>query len=40
VAGLRADGEIKINDCANVATSFPNFVTLACSLGFHLSVGE
>ncbi|MBL8298696.1 MAG: 3-phosphoshikimate 1-carboxyvinyltransferase [Rhodanobacteraceae bacterium] len=37
VAGLVADGEIQIGDCANVATSFPGFVELANSCGFRLS---
>jgi cyclohexadieny/prephenate dehydrogenase / 3-phosphoshikimate 1-carboxyvinyltransferase len=38
VAALRAEGEIVINDCANVATSFPNFVELAARVGMKLSV--
>ncbi|SDK85962.1 3-phosphoshikimate 1-carboxyvinyltransferase [Modicisalibacter muralis] len=38
VAGLRASGEIVIDDCANVATSFPDFVGLACRVG--LGVNE
>ena len=38
VAALRAEGEIVINDCANVATSFPNFVQLASEVGMNLSV--
>ena len=35
MAALRATGDIRIKDCANVATSFPNFVALAqeCGLG-------
>ena len=33
VAALRSGGEIVINDCANVATSFPNFVELANQVG-------
>ncbi len=33
VAGLRARDEILIRDCANVATSFPGFVTLAQQVG-------
>lgn len=36
VAGLRAQGAIKIEDCANVATSFPGFVELATHLGLKL----
>jgi 3-phosphoshikimate 1-carboxyvinyltransferase len=34
IASLRASGAIWIRDVANVATSFPNFVALACSVGF------
>jgi len=33
VASLRAEAEIKINDCANVATSFPGFIELAQQVG-------
>ena len=33
IASLRAAGVIKIRDVANVATSFPGFVTLAQSVG-------
>ena len=33
MAGLRADDEIVIDDCANVNTSFPGFVDLAAGLG-------
>ncbi|WP_406566472.1 bifunctional prephenate dehydrogenase/3-phosphoshikimate 1-carboxyvinyltransferase [Aestuariirhabdus haliotis] len=40
VAALRAKGEIRIRDCANVATSFPNFVELAQSVGFQLQTRE
>lgn len=36
IAGLKAGGTIVINDCANVATSFPNFVALASSTGLIL----
>ncbi|MEH6627098.1 MAG: bifunctional prephenate dehydrogenase/3-phosphoshikimate 1-carboxyvinyltransferase [Motiliproteus sp.] len=38
VAALRAEGEISIDDCANVATSFPNFVELAQSVGMHVAL--
>lgn len=38
VAALRAEGDIEIHDCANVATSFPNFVSLAQQVGFNLTV--
>ncbi|WP_257386077.1 3-phosphoshikimate 1-carboxyvinyltransferase [Tahibacter caeni] len=34
VAGLIAGGEIRIADCANVATSFPGFLALANDCGF------
>jgi cyclohexadieny/prephenate dehydrogenase / 3-phosphoshikimate 1-carboxyvinyltransferase len=37
VASLRAGDEIVIDDCANVATSFPGFVELARKVGLSLS---
>lgn len=37
VASLRAAGPIHINDCANVATSFPGFVDLALETGIRIS---
>jgi 3-phosphoshikimate 1-carboxyvinyltransferase len=40
VASLRAEGEIFIEDCANVATSFPSFIDLANGAGFNLTVEE
>ncbi len=33
IAGLQAGGTIQINNCANVATSFPDFVSLATKAG-------
>ena len=36
MAALRASGEILIDDCANVNTSFPNFVGLAAGVGAKL----
>jgi 3-phosphoshikimate 1-carboxyvinyltransferase len=36
IAGLRAGVDIKILDCAHVATSFPNFVELARTVGMTL----
>ncbi|WP_295360857.1 3-phosphoshikimate 1-carboxyvinyltransferase [Arenimonas sp.] len=36
VAAQRAAGEVRITDCANVATSFPGFVALAGGAGFGL----
>ncbi|MEC9483650.1 MAG: bifunctional prephenate dehydrogenase/3-phosphoshikimate 1-carboxyvinyltransferase [Halomonas sp.] len=36
IAGLRAGEEIVIEDCANVATSFPGFVALARRVGLTL----
>lgn len=36
MAALQAGGTIHINDCANVATSFPNFVELAVSCGLQI----
>jgi len=40
MAALRASGPITIDDCANVATSFPGFVELAAEAGLAISVGE
>ena len=40
VAGLLACGPVRISDCVNVATSFPNFVELAREVGFPLTVSE
>jgi 3-phosphoshikimate 1-carboxyvinyltransferase len=40
VASLIAAGDIVINDCANVATSFPGFVDLARETGFRIAVDE
>ncbi len=37
MAALRADGPIVIEDCANVATSFPNFLALAAGAGLAVS---
>ena len=37
IASLRAAGDIKIRDVANVATSFPGFVPLAQSVGLAIS---
>ncbi|PTB93014.1 bifunctional prephenate dehydrogenase/3-phosphoshikimate 1-carboxyvinyltransferase, partial [Marinobacter sp. B9-2] len=37
VASLRAEGEITVTDCANVATSFPGFVELAQGTGINIS---
>lgn len=36
VAGLIANGPVRINDCDNVATSFPGFLALANGCGFEL----
>lgn len=36
MAGLRAKGEIIIDDCQNVATSFPNFLALAANAGLKI----
>lgn len=38
VAALQAGGSIQINDCANVATSFPGFVELAIEAGLNIEV--
>lgn len=36
IAGLQAGGTIQINDCANVTTSFPDFVGLATKAGLDI----
>lgn len=36
IAALQAGGSIQINDCANVATSFPGFVELASEAGLNI----
>jgi len=36
IAGQLSSGEVRIEDCANVATSFPGFVELANDCGFAL----
>jgi 3-phosphoshikimate 1-carboxyvinyltransferase len=38
VASLRASKQIKVLDCANVATSFPGFIELSQSAGMHVVV--
>ncbi len=38
IAALRAIGEITVNNCANVSTSFPNFTDLAKQVGISLDV--
>lgn len=38
MATLRAQGEILIRDCANVATSFPGFAALAAEAGLQIEV--
>jgi len=40
VAAQRADGEIRIHNAAAIATSFPNFVALAQSIGMNVRWGE
>ena len=37
MAALRADGAIRIDDCANVNTSFPGFVELAAAAGLSIT---
>jgi 3-phosphoshikimate 1-carboxyvinyltransferase len=39
IAALCADGEIVIDDCANVDTSFPGFADLVNSIGMRLEIG-
>ncbi len=40
MAGLRASGPVEIRDCANVNTSFPGFVALACGAGLAIKGSE
>lgn len=40
IAGLRAAGPIVIRDCANVATSFPDFIGLASRCGLRIQASE
>jgi 3-phosphoshikimate 1-carboxyvinyltransferase len=40
IAGLRANGPIRIKDCLNVNTSFPNFVSLAGQCGLSVAVED
>ena len=37
VASLRASAPIRIHDCANVATSFPNFLALCAQVGINVA---
>jgi len=37
VASLRATASIRIHDCANVATSFPNFLALSAQVGIRVA---
>lgn len=37
VASLRATAPIRIHDCANVATSFPNFLSLCAEVGIRVA---
>ena len=37
VAGMVSNEPIEINDCDNVATSFPNFVDIAKNAGMNIS---
>jgi 3-phosphoshikimate 1-carboxyvinyltransferase len=40
IAGLRASAPVLIQNCANVATSFPGFIELANTLGINVVVEE
>ena len=40
VAGLVATAPVRINDCRHVATSFPGFLELANTCGFHLQQAD
>jgi 3-phosphoshikimate 1-carboxyvinyltransferase len=38
MAALRAEGEVVVDDCANVQTSFPGFADLAGGAGLGIDV--
>jgi 3-phosphoshikimate 1-carboxyvinyltransferase len=40
MSALRAEGDITINDCRNVDTSFPGFVELAAQVGLQITTME
>ena len=40
IAALRSTGPIIVNDCENIATSFPNFAQLAGVIGLDIARGE
>jgi len=40
IASLRASGPITIHDCANVNTSFPNFIGLAAGAGLNVELSD
>ncbi|MCU0935400.1 MAG: 3-phosphoshikimate 1-carboxyvinyltransferase [Gammaproteobacteria bacterium] len=40
MAALRAEGEVVVDDCANVQTSFPGFAALAGRAGLGIDTGE
>jgi 3-phosphoshikimate 1-carboxyvinyltransferase len=40
IASLRCEGVIRINDCANVNTSFPGFAELAQQAGIRIQIGD
>lgn len=40
LAGLACEGDIIVNGCENVATSFPNFVKIANKIGLNISQQE
>ena len=40
IASLRSEGVIRVNDCANVNTSFPGFAELAQQAGIRIQIGD
>ena len=40
ISALRAQGEVVVRDCRNVATSFPGFVDLAAGLGLAITAAD
>ncbi len=39
VAGMVAEAPVRVEDCANVATSFPGFAELAAGAGMAIAAG-
>ena len=40
IGSLRSDNEVRISDCKNVKTSFPNFIDICKSVGIEINEYE